>query len=84
VRALLDEIKNWKAGNISIDPTKYAIWMKVNGRVFACLYPRRHHYIIATYDASDKCKDYAVKTDDDLVTVKPIAKAAMERRVFIG
>jgi hypothetical protein len=28
-----------------------------------------------------KWKEYAVKTDDDLATVKPIAKAAMERRV---
>jgi len=81
VGALLDEIKNWKTGNISIDPVKDAISMKVNGHVFAYLYPRRQHYIIATYDASDEWKDYAVKTDDDLVTVKPIAKAAMERRV---
>lgn len=55
--------------------------MKVNGHVFAYLYPRRQHYIIATYDAGDQWKDYAVKTDDDLLTLKPIAKAAMERRV---
>ena len=78
---LLDEIKNWKPGNISIDSIKYALSMKVNGRVFAYLKPRRQHYLIATYDASDEWKDYAVKTDDDLATIKPIAKAAMERRV---
>lgn len=54
--------------------------MKVNGRVFAYLYPRRQHYLIATYDASDEWKEYAVKTDDDLATVKLIAKVAMERR----
>jgi Endonuclease NucS len=81
VSALLDEIKNWKTGNISLDAITYAISMKINGRVFAHLYPRRQHFIIATYDASDEWKEYAVKTDDDLVTVKPIAKAAMERRV---
>jgi hypothetical protein len=52
----------------------------VNGHMFAYLYPRRKHYIIAIYDASDEWKEYAVKTDDDLATVKPIAKAAMERR----
>jgi hypothetical protein len=80
VSALLDEIKNWKSGNISIDPIKYAISMKVNGRVFAYLYSRRQHYLIATYDASDEWKEYAVKTDDDLATVKLIAKVAMERR----
>jgi len=37
VTALLEEIKNWKPGNISLDPIKYAISMKVNGRVFAYL-----------------------------------------------
>ena len=81
VSALLDEIKNWKPGNIAIDPIKYAVSMKINGRVFAYLYPRRQHYLIATYDASDEWKEYAVKNDDDLATVKPIAKAAMERRM---
>ena len=55
--------------------------MKINGRVFVYLYPRRQHYLIATYDASDEWKAYAVRNDDDLVTVKTIAKAAMERRV---
>jgi hypothetical protein len=81
VSALLDEIKNWKPGNVSIDPVKNAISMKVNGRVFAYLFPRRKRYIIATYDASDEWKEYAVNTDDDLEAVKLVAKAAMERRV---
>ena len=43
VSALLDEIKNWKPGNISLDPIKYAISVKVNGRVFARFFPRRKH-----------------------------------------
>ena len=81
VSALLDEIKNWKPGNISIEPVKSGVSLKVNGRVFAYLFPRRQYYHIGTYDASDEWKDYPVKTDDDLNIVKPIAKAAMERRV---
>lgn len=80
VSALLDEIKNWKPGNIAIDPIKYAVSMKISGRVFAYLYPRRQFYVIGTYDASEEWKEYAVKNDDDLATVKAIAKAAMERR----
>ncbi len=81
VAALLEEIKNWRPGNISIDPIKYGVSMKVNGRVFAYLWPRRQHYVIGTYDASDEWKEYPVKTEDDLATVKPIAKEAMERRI---
>jgi len=81
VTTLLDEIKNWKPGNISLDPIKYAISMKVNGRVFAYLYPRRQHYLIGTFDSDDEWKEYSIKGDDDLATVKPIMKAVMERRM---
>jgi len=81
VATLLEEIKNWRPGNISLDVIKYNISMKVNGRVFAYLHPRRQHYIISTFDADDKWKDYSVRGEDDLANVKPIIKAAMERRM---
>jgi hypothetical protein len=78
--ALLEEIKDWKPGNISVDPIKYAISIRVNGRVFAYLYPRRQWYLVGTYDADDEWKQFPIKSDDDLATVKPILKAVMERR----
>ncbi len=81
VSSLLDEIKNWKTGNISIDATKNAISMRANGRVFAALYPPRQHYVIDTLDDDAKFKSYPVKSDDDLVNVKTIMKKAMERRM---
>lgn len=81
VTALLDEIKNWKPGNISLDPIKYAISIKVNNRVFAYLLPRRKYYLIATFDADDDWKEYPIKGDDDLANVRPIMQAAMERRM---
>jgi hypothetical protein len=81
VTSLLDEIKTWKSGSISMDATKNAISMKVNGRVFAALYPRRQHYVIDTLDADAKWKGYPVKSDDDLSNVKAIMKTAMERRM---
>jgi hypothetical protein len=81
VTALLDEIKNWKPGNISLDPIKYAISLKINNRVFAYVLPRRKHYLIATFDANDDWKEFPVKGDDDLANVKPIMQAAMERRM---
>lgn len=81
VAVLLEEIKNWRPGQISIDPIKYAVSMKVNGRVFAYLNPRRQFYLIATFDASDEWKEFPIKTDDDLATVKPMLKAAIERRI---
>jgi len=77
--ALLEEIKNWKPGNISLDPIKYAVSMKINGRVFAYFYPRRQHYLLATCNDQEEWKEYSVKDEDDLANVKPIMKAAMER-----
>lgn len=79
--ALLDEIKNWKPGSISLDPIKYAISIKVHGRVFAYFYPRRQHYLLATYNDQEEWTEYSIKEDDDLDKVKPIMRGAMERRV---
>jgi hypothetical protein len=81
VSALLDEIKNWKPGSISLDSIKYAISMKVNGRVFAYFYPRRKHYLLATYNDQEVWTEYIIKDDDDLAKIRPIMQAAMERRV---
>jgi hypothetical protein len=81
IEVLLQEIKNWKPGNISIDPRESGFSIKVNWRVFAYLFPRRKFYVIGTYDASDEWRESPVKTEDDLATVKPIAMAAMEKRI---
>jgi hypothetical protein len=81
VTELLEEIKNWKPGNIFLDAIKYAISMKVNGHVFAYLHPRRQHYLISTYNSDNEWTDYPITNDEDLQNVKPIIKAAMERRL---
>lgn len=78
--ALLDEIKSWKPGNISTDSIKYNISIKINNRVFAYFGARRQHFIIATYDDKDEWAAFPVKTAGDIAKVKPILKAAMERR----
>lgn len=80
VVSLLDEIKNWKPGSISLDPVKNAISIKVNGRVFAYFYPRRKHFLFATYSPEEEWTEYSVKDDEDLTVVKPILKASMERK----
>lgn len=81
VSSLLDEIKTWRPGSISLDPIKYAISMKVNGRVFAYFHPRRKHYLLSTYNADEEWTDYSIKDDDDLVKVMPMIRVAMERRL---
>ena len=79
--ALLDEIMNWKKGRVSRVPIKYAVSMKVDGRLFAYFHPRRKHYVLATYNAEEEWTEYSIKEDDDLGKVKPIMRSAMDRRV---
>jgi hypothetical protein len=55
--------------------------MKVNNRVFGYLWSRRNYYWIGTYAADDEYKQYSVKGDEDLANVKPIMRAAMEKRI---
>lgn len=80
VRELLDEIKNWKPNNISLDAVKHSISIKVNGRVFAYYYPRRQHFVLATYNSEGEWRDYQIKDEEDLLNVKPILRTAMERK----
>lgn len=81
VTALLDEIKNWKPSSVFLEAIQSAISMKVNGRVFAYFYPRRQHYLLGTYNDQEEWTIHAIRDDDNLVKVKPIIRAAMERRV---
>jgi hypothetical protein len=58
VVSLLEEIKNWMPGQIAIDPVKSGLSMKVRGRVFAYLSPRRQYFIISTYNKDDVWSNY--------------------------
>lgn len=79
---LLDEIKNWRSGGISLDPIQAGISMKINGHVFAYFLARRKYYILATYSEQEDWTEFPIKDVDDLARVKPIVKAAMERMAY--
>jgi len=79
VRKLLDEIQNWDKDNVLIEPLQYDISIKVNGRVFSYLGPRRKHFIIYTYDSEDKWTGYPINQDEDLEEVKILLKNNFEK-----
>lgn len=80
VSKVLDQIKQLKPGRVSMDALKYAISMKVDGRVFAYLHPRRKHYLISTYNAEDKWTDYTIQSEDDLSSALQLIATSVERR----
>lgn len=77
---VLDQIKQLKPDRISMDALKYAISLKVDGRVVAYLHPRRKHYLISTFNADDKWTDYPIQGDDDLSSVLQLVATSVERR----
>lgn len=79
VEDLLEEIKNWDAENILIEPAKYDISIKVSGRVFAYLGPRRKHFIFYTYDTDGEWKGFQIKSEDDLNDIKPLLRSNYEK-----
>ena len=76
VEALLTEIKQW--GNISIDPIRGAISIKVKGHVFAYLHTRRRHFILSTYSEDGMWTDYPIRTPEELLERKSLAHTAFE------
>lgn len=78
---LLTEIKEWAPGRLVIDAIKYAVSVKVDGRVFAYLEPRRKHFMVSTYNSEGTWNAYPVHGADDLDNVKPLMRTAMDARM---
>lgn len=79
VEKLLEEIQEWDKENILIEPTKYDISIKVSGRVFSYLGPRRKHFIIYTYDGENKWTGFPIHQAEDLEEVKILLKSNYEK-----
>ena len=77
--AFLKEV-NGLSPNVLQETTKYGVSMKIDGYVFAYLWPRRKFFHIDTYDISDEWKNFPIKTENDLINVKSLVKTAVEKR----
>jgi len=79
VKELLKEIQDWDKDNIVIEATKYDISIKVSGKVFSYLGPRRKHFIIYTYDSENKWTGFPIKQSEDLEEVRLLLKGNYEK-----
>ena len=79
VEELLKEIQDWDKDNILIEPIKYAISIKVSGRVFMYLEPRRKHFLVSTYDNDNKWTSFPIQQPEDLNDVKILLKGNYEK-----
>jgi hypothetical protein len=79
LRGLIKEIRNWDTENISIEAVKYSISLKIFGRVFSYIHPRRNFFIIDTNDNEKKWTGFPINQKEDLETVKVLLKANIDR-----
>jgi len=76
---LIEEIKNWDATSIVVEPTKYDMSAKVSGRVFAYICPRRNFFWVYTFDNEKKMTGFSINQKEDLEAVKVLLKANIDR-----
>ena len=79
VEDLLSEIKSWDEARILIEPTKDDLSLKISGRVFSYIHPRRKHFIVSTYDNEEKWTGFPINQEEDLEPVRVLLKANIER-----
>ena len=79
VKDLLKEIQEWDKENILIEPIKYDISVKVSGKVFTYIGPRRKHFVINTYDNDGKWTGFPIQQIEDLQEVKLLVKSNYEK-----
>lgn len=78
-RDLVSEIQAWDTQRVLVEPTKYDISLKVSGRLFAYIGPRRKHFMIYTYDPEGKWAGYPVNSEDDLESIKPLIQSSFNK-----
>lgn len=76
---LLREIQDWDKDNILIEPIKYALSIKVSGRVIMYLDPRRKHFLVSTYDNESKWTRFPIQEPEDLDEIKILLKGNYEK-----
>lgn len=79
--SLLSDLPNWEKDPVLIEPIKYAISVKVGGKVFMHLSLRRENFLVETHSAEGKWTGIPVNSREDLEVLIPLMKSNMENRL---
>jgi len=71
---LLKEIASWDTDKVVVEPIKYAISLKVSGRVFAYLSPGRKHLVIETANPDGNWTRYPIHSVEELEAAKELMR----------
>lgn len=76
----IEQIKGTWPARTAVDPLKYAISLKVDGKVVAYLNPRRKNFLIYTYSGEDTWTPYTIQSDEDVDAALHLIREYVERR----
>jgi len=78
--SLLSDLPNWGKDTILIEPIRYAISVKMGGKVFMHLSLRRDNFLVETHSAEGKWTSYPVNSREDLEMLMALMKSNMENK----
>lgn len=73
------QCQEWQPERVSVEAKKYYISIKVSGRVFAYLGPRRNSFMVDTNDAEGKWTGYRINSESALEDVIPLVRANFDK-----
>ena len=80
VKRLLEEIGGWDTtGKVLVEPIKYSIALKVSGRNFAYISPRRKFFLIETFSQDGKWQGYPIHSEEDLTAALELVRTSFTR-----
>jgi hypothetical protein len=79
VKATLKQIGSWDEGRILIEPIKYSISLKVSGRNFAYISPRRNFFVVETFNQDGKWTGYPIRSSTELVAAIDLMRDNFKR-----
>ncbi len=85
VKTLPEQIAAWDStGKILVEPIKYSISLKVSGRNFAYVSPRRKFFLIETFNQDGKWTGYPIHSGDDLIAATELMRENFTRLLKRG
>ena len=78
VKDLLDQVRHWDPDRITVKATKYDISLKVSGKLFGYIYPRKKFFGVGTWDTQDNWTTHQVKNQEQLQQVTELLKNNLE------
>ena len=78
---LIQKVQAWDSGNISVEPKKNFISIKVSGKGLMWLHTRKKHFWVETSDFDGEGGSFKIESKEDMERLFPLAKSGFTKLV---